>query len=83
MFYNNGSVLVGKFVDGVPSGPVHYVWADGSFYKGNVEKNTANDTVGLFECDQYTYRGAIKNNNFDGEGTLESRDSSYKFSGIF
>lgn len=51
MFYNNGSVLVGKFVDGVPSGPVHYVWADGSFYKGNVEKNTANDTVGLFECD--------------------------------
>jgi len=70
MYYQNGSVLVGKFVDGVPHGPAHYVWPDGSFYQGNVENGKASDTIGNYVCDDYSYKGSIKNNSFDGEGTL-------------
>ena len=83
MFYPNGSVLIGKFVNGIPNGPAHYVWPNGSFYKGVVENNRANDDLALYECDDYVYQGSIKNNSFEGEGTLKAKDQSYQFSGLF
>ena len=48
MYYTNGSVFVGEFFHGVASGPAHYVLPNGSFYRGKMKKNSADDMEGYF-----------------------------------
>lgn len=64
MFYPKGSVLVGRFLNGAPDGPVHYVWPNGSFYKGNAVDHKANDKFAVYECEDFAYSGSILDNNF-------------------
>lgn len=43
----------------------------------------ASDNLGIYECEEFIYQGSIKDNNFEGEGTMKAKDQSYQFSGIF
>lgn len=83
MYYPQGSVLVGNFVNGRANGPVHYFWPDGSYFQGVVENNVGNDSDATFHCSDYTYKGSIRNNCFDGMGTLVGRNDLYTYVGEF
>lgn len=43
IYYKNGSIFIGSFKEGKALGEAHYFWPDGSYYKGNVTDNKAND----------------------------------------
>jgi hypothetical protein len=38
------------------------VWANGSYYKGKITKNIANDSSGIYKNKDITYEGEIKDN---------------------
>ena len=71
MYYLNGAVFVGKFSNGRADGPAHYLLPDGSFYRGQVKNNVAEDIDGYYESavEGIIYRGGVKNNLFEGEGS--------------
>ena len=68
MYYPSGAVFIGEFANGVASGPAHYILPNGSFYRGQMSNNTANDEKGYFESDEIKYEGGIKANKFEGKG---------------
>lgn len=43
MYHKDGSLFIGSFVDGIANGMGFYVKSDGSFYKGNIVENKAED----------------------------------------
>jgi hypothetical protein len=44
----NGNVLIGNFIDGQAHGNVFYIFSNGSYYKGKMAENQANDTQGEY-----------------------------------
>ena len=58
-----------------------YIQPDGSYYKGNIKGNKANDNKGYFCSKKYEYSGSVKNNVFDGFGNEKSL--YHKFEGQF
>ena len=73
--------MEGIFKDGIVEGFGIYIQSDGSYYKGNISKNQANDHSGFFWSDNYKYYGSIKNNKPDGKG--KSYGKGFEFYGIF
>lgn len=51
MYYRNGSVFIGQFTSGVANGFGHYVFADGSYYDGDMVNNRAETNEGEFYSD--------------------------------
>lgn len=43
MYHKNGSVFIGQFFNGIADGQGHYVKNDGSYYRGKLRNNMAND----------------------------------------
>lgn len=62
MYYPTGDVFLGHFENGLANGDGHYVWANGSYYKGKITKNIANDSSGIYKNKDITYEGEIKDN---------------------
>ncbi len=63
----NGSTLIGKFSKGLAQGESFFIYHNGSYYKGNMVDNMANDTKGFFYSVDMTYLGGFFNNSFHGQ----------------
>lgn len=48
MYHNDGSIFIGEFFSGVADGQGHFVKPDGSYYKGKLKDNMANDENGFY-----------------------------------
>lgn len=43
MYYKNGSLFIGKFIEGIANGNGIYLMKDGSYYSGQIVDNKATD----------------------------------------
>jgi hypothetical protein len=44
MWYSNGNLFIGNFLNGVAEGEGYYLDTKGSIYHGQIHNNKANDT---------------------------------------
>ena len=79
--FNDGSKFEGVFERGFKKYG-KFQWADGSFYDGEIKKNTF-DGKGIFHWKEgKDYKGQWKEGKMNGEGTMEYKDGS-KYQGSF
>lgn len=57
------------------------VFADGSYYEGEMANNAAETTAGHFHSPAFDYRGGFHLNEFHGQG--EEVGTGFEFSGEF
>lgn len=62
MYYPNGSFFVGHFKKGLADGQGHYIFPDGSFYRGKMENNFANDPHAEYQEKDLKFKGPIVHN---------------------
>ena len=81
MYRNNGSLFIGRFDGGVAEGDGYYIKPDGSYYKGNMKNNQANDENGFFWSPLIQYQGGIHQNKFNGKG--KEKGENHEFIGEY
>ena len=50
MSYLNGSLYIGQFFNGVATGQAFYFDPQGSYYKGKMSENKANDENAIYKA---------------------------------
>ena len=81
MYKDNGAIYIGEFKNGAAHGKGSFVFADGSFYRGDFDHNRAESIDGEYQSATLKYNGDFKNNTFDGQGREKS--SSHQFEGTY
>ena len=75
----NGAIYAGNFLKGRAEGPGACVFADGSYYEGEIVNNVAETTCGHFQNATFTYTGGFHLNDFHGHGC--EKGHNYEFTG--
>lgn len=74
MYYANGNVFLGQFINGRANGQGHYVFTDGSYYHGYMKDNQADTDDGEYTSDEIVYKGGFKDNMFHGKGEEKGKN---------
>ena len=81
MYKYDGSIFLGRFVQGRAEGKGLYILDDGAYFEGSLANNQADCQLGKYYNKQLTYEGGFKNNLFNGEGKEYS--AKHTFSGTY
>lgn len=81
MFKSDGSLFIGMFSRGRPTGKGYYFLKDGTYFEGDVKNNMINDKKGVICAKGIKFTGEISNNILNGEG--EEEGERYRFVGIY
>jgi hypothetical protein len=78
MYKSDGSLFVGRFVQGRAEGPGLYVLPDGAYFEGELVDNRAHCDHGRYFNRLLTYEGGFRDNLFSGEGSERSERHSFE-----